>query len=304
METRGRSGQGRRRRRLCAGKTAAQPLNRDDVPPILNEVSSLRKLTIDESNVAGILATYPELLALTVLIAGFVLARLASYSTGVALDAIDRRTARITTSDRHVVTPGLIRFSRGFVFWIVLAFAILLSLRILGAGNVSTLLGQVIEFIPQVLVAFAIIVAGHLLGLIASQVLVRIAPGLSADSLAPRFAYAVIVTVSVVMGLQHLNVDISFVTQLMLIMFAIVGGGLMLAFSLGARQHVANLLARREMGRLRVGDHIEIDGIDGSIVEIHATAVDIATDSGIAPVPAARFAEATIVRKPEGADGA
>lgn len=241
--------------------------------------------------------------SLSVLIAGFILARLASYTIGYLLDAVDRRTAQIATSERNVVTPALIRFSRAFVFWLVLAFAILLSLRILGAGNVSTLLGQLIEFIPQVLVAFAIIVSGHLLGLIARQLLVRVVPGLSADSLAPRFAYAVIVTVAVVMGLQHLDVDISFVTQLMLIMFAIVGGGLMLAFALGARQHVANLLARREMGRLAIGDRVVIEGIEGSIVEIHSTAVDIATADGIATVPAARFAEATVVRKPESPGG-
>jgi preprotein translocase subunit YajC len=236
-------------------------------------------------------------------VAGFVLGRLAGYAIGFLLDAIDRRTARIATTDRSVVTPGLISFSRGFVFWLVQALAILLALRILGAGNVSTLLSRVIDFIPQLLIAFTIIVAGHLLGLIARQVMVRVAPGISEESLAPRLAYGVILTVAIVMGLQHLSVDISFVTQLLLIIFAIVGSGLMLAFALGARQHVANLLARREMSRLAVGDHIVIDGIDGSIVDIHATAIDIATAEGIATVPAARFAEATIVRKTGETDG-
>ena len=55
------------------------------------------------------------------------------------------------------------------------------------------------------------------------------------------------------MGLQHVNVDITFVTQLVLILVGTVSAGLMLAFSLGARRHVANLLARRELSRLAIG---------------------------------------------------
>jgi len=126
----------------------------------------------------------------------------------------------------------------------------------------------------------------------------RLSVGWSAKSAVPRLMYLAIMAVAVVMGLQHVNVDITFVTQLVLILVGTVSAGLMLAFSLGARRHVANLLARRELSRLAIGDRVNIGGVEGNIVDIHNTAVDIATDEGIASVPAARLAEEGFIRIP------
>jgi len=109
--------------------------------------------------------------------------------------------------------------------------------------------------------------------------------------------YGAILIVAIVMGLQHISVDISFVTQLMLIIVAVFGSGLMLAFALGSRQHVENLLARRELSRLAVGDQIRIDDVEGEIIDIDATGVDVATEEGIARVPAARLAKTSVLQK-------
>ena len=70
----------------------------------------------------------------------------------------------------------------------------------------------------------------------------------------------------------------------------------MLAFALGATRHVANLLAHRELSRISVGERIRVDELEGTVVEIHSTAVDIATKDGIATIPAARFAETSVLR--------
>ena len=112
----------------------------------------------------------------------------------------------------------------------------------------------------------------------------------------PRLVYSAILVVAIVMGLQQLQVDISFITRLLLIGFAVTSSGLMLAFALGARQHVANLLARRELARLAINDRVRVDGIEGEIVDIHATGVDIATAEGVARVPAARFADSAFIK--------
>ena len=191
------------------------------------------------------LASRNELIALAILILGVVVARLASLAVGSILELIDRRTARLSTSDKSVVSPRLISASRVVVFWLFVILAASLALRLLGVGGISTMLSGVIEFIPQVLVALTIVVAGHLCGLVASHLVAEFSDDLSTDSIGPRMLHGAIVVVAIVMGLQHLSVDISFVTQLLLILVAIVGGGLMLAFALGASRHVANLLRSR-----------------------------------------------------------
>ena len=253
---------------------------------------------MDDTSASLSLASRPEVVALITLVGGIIIARLASIGVGALLRAIDQQSARLTTTEESLMPPGLVRVSRVFVFWLLVAGSVLLALRVMGIGGLPELLNSALGFMPNLFIAFSIIVAGHLLGLFSAQMLSKLSGGWSAKSAVPRLMYLAIMAVAVVMGLQHVNVDITFVTQLVLILVATVSAGLMLAFSLGARRHVANLLARRELSRLTIGDRVNIGGIEGNIVDIHTTAVDIATEDGIASVPAARFAEEGFVRIP------
>lgn len=240
-----------------------------------------------------------ELIAILILVLGAIIARLASVAAGAVLGFLDRRTARFATTDKSLISPRLISISRAIVFWLIVILAISYSLRMLGVGGLSTMLTAVIVFVPQLLVGFTIVVAGHIAGLLMSHFVANLSEDITTTSLGPRLVYGAIVIVAVVMGLQHVNVDISFITQLMLIVVAIAGGGLMLAFAIGARQHVANLLARRELSRLAVGDRIRVDSVEGEIVDLHATGLDVTTDEGVVSVPAARLAETHVLRRTE-----
>jgi len=252
---------------------------------------------MSETGVLDRIAAYPELAAVIVLILGFIVARLLSMALGQLLAALDRRISLLATSDSSVLTPRFISISRGIVFWIAFVLAVAFALRVLGAGDTTVGLNNaLIKIVPETLIAFAIIVAGHLLGVLISNLVAQLSEDLAADSPGPRLLYGIVLGISIVMALQHIGIDITFVTRLLLIVVAVGGGGLMLAFALGATRHVANLLAHRELSRISVGERIRVDDLEGTVVEIHSTAVDIATEDGIATVPAARFAEASVLR--------
>lgn len=252
---------------------------------------------MDTSVVSNSIAAHPEIFAIALLVLGFILARLAGFAVGHALGGLDRRMARVTTSETSILSPRLIALSRAFVFWLVLILTVALAARILGVGgDTESLNDQFIRFLPQALIAFAIVVASHLAGLLAANILVQLNDAIPADSLGPRLLHGTVVAIGLVMGLQHVGVNITFITQLLLLLVAIAGGGLMLAFALGARRHVANLLARNEVSRVQIGERIRVDDIEGTIVEIHSTAVDVATERGVVSIPAARFARVNVLR--------
>ena len=257
---------------------------------------------MDETSTALGIATRSELVALGILVVGVVLARVASIGVGSLLEFVDRRAARVTMTEQTMLSPGIIRVSRIFLFWLLVALSVLMALRVMGVGGPSAIVNTVLGFTPRVFIAFSIIVAGHLLGLVAAHLLSRLSDDVSPDSIGPRLLHLGILSVAIVMGLQHVNVDISFITRLFLILVGTVSAGLMLAFALGARQHVANLLARRELARLAVGERVRIDGIEGTIVDVHSTGIDVAVDDGIASVPAAKLAESGFVHL-KGSDG-
>lgn len=251
---------------------------------------------MDDSTAISDMAFTTELLALGILIAGFVAARLASLGVGRGLSALDERMSRITTTDSIALSPRLITASRALVFWLVLIFAVAIALNLLGVGGISAALNAVIDFIPQALVAFAIVAAGHLLGLLSRNLVTQLNDDILVDSLGPRLLHGAFIAIAVVMGLQHIDVDITFITQLLLVLVAAIGGGLMLAFALGSRGHVANVIARRELDRYSIGERIRVDGVEGRIVEIYRTGIDISTDEGVISIPAALFAETSVLR--------
>jgi hypothetical protein len=193
--------------------------------------------------------------------------------------------------------------SRAFVFWAAMIIAVVIALRVAGAGDASVGVNNAVaSFVPNALIAVGIVVAGQLVGVIARSLAAELRDDLGEDSPGPRMLHAVIVGIALVLALQHVGINITFVLRLLLIIIAVVGGGLMLAFALGSQRHVANLLANRELGRLAVGDRIRVDDIEGTIVEILSTSVEVATNEGIVTIPSAKFAEVSVLRMREGQD--
>lgn len=249
------------------------------------------------------LDAHTEIVAVIVLIAGTVLARFARVWCARGLTLMDQRLAQHATTSTSALTPPFIeRFSRG-LFWLLVLLTVIAALRILGVGGFSVLADEVVAYVPKVVIALAIVGAGHLIGLVCRGLVSRLGPALPSDSPIPRLVHASVVLIALIMALQQLGIDITFVTQLMIVLLSISVGGLVLAFALGARQHVANLIGRSELARYSVGERIRVDGEEGEILDIHRTGVDLATAEGRVTVPASRFSEQSVVRLEETAGG-
>lgn len=250
------------------------------------------------------LAAHPEVLAVVILILGVLCARLARMGADAGLAFTDRAIARFSTSGSSIISPGLIRFTGIFIFWAVLALAVTLALNVLGIAGLSLLLPLTLQYVPKLIFGLLIIVAGHLLGLLARSFALRFLPDVTPDSALPRLIYALFLLIAIVVGVKQINIDLSFITQLLLIMVAVVGGGLAAAFGLGSRQYVANLLAYREIARLHVGEDIMIDDIQGRVVEVGDTFVAVETADGVVSIPAAWFADRPLRRVEAGDESA
>lgn len=255
-----------------------------------------------ESNpVTSVFIANPEIGALIVILAGAVLARvLASGATRIA-GWLDQRIARYSTSETYGISPTSLGLLRGLVFWLTLAISVVIALRILGVGGFATALDKVLAFVPRLLVGLVIIAVGHLLGTIVSGLAAK-ATSVPGTTLAPRIVYASILTVAVVMGLQQMGIDTSFLTQLLLVFLVVSLGGLTLAFALGAREYVANLIARSELERYSIGDRLQIGKHQGTVLAIRSTGLDLATEAGVVSLPAAQFSREAIIRLADATD--
>ena len=240
--------------------------------------------------------------AVLVMVVGLILARLAERGAKRGIEALDNWMARQSTADATPASATTFALIRGAVFWLVIVAAVFAALRVLGIGEFGVVFDGIAEFVPRLLIALVIVVAGHLLGLLARELLPTISDAFRRDTIVPRLAHLSVLLLSVLIAIQQLGIDISFITQLVLLLLLVTLGGMSLAFALGARTYVANLIARTDLNRFSVGDRIRIDGMEGVIVHIHGTGLDLSTASGIVSIPAAKFSEVPVLRIAEESD--
>jgi hypothetical protein len=91
-----------------------------------------------------------------------------------------------------------------------------------------------------------------------------------------------------------LGIDISFLLVLTGILLGTLLFSVALAFGLGARTMVSNIISCHYIRSIyRIGNVVEIDGIKGNIIEITGAFVVIETENGQVTVPAKSFSQTT-----------
>lgn len=240
------------------------------------------------------LGEHPEFIAVLIVIAGWLIARLVRQAIKASIPWINRKAARWGSDSGALISPAFSRALQLVAFWGVLLTSVVAALYLMGGGGLADALDRLLGVVPQILVALGILAAGHLLGLLARSLLLKYSTGKDRAGL-PLIAYGVVIGTAAVTALQQLGLDVSFLTHILLVIVTVFLAGLALAFALGARALVANLAAQGEIQRYKAGDQLRVDDVEGTVVEIHRTGVVLSTAKGLAAVPAAKFATSTVI---------
>jgi hypothetical protein len=180
------------------------------------------------------------------------------------------------------------------LYWIILFFFLTAATEVLGLPVVTTWLSGVAIYLPKALVAILIGAVGVIAGLILRDIVTSAAEsaGIHYSAALGSFAYHAILLVTLFVGVQQLGVNIRFLTILMAILLSGLFLGFALAFGLGARTAVSNILASHYLQRMyREGHTVRIDGMEGKITRITPVSVILETQEGRASVPAKKFDE-------------
>lgn len=180
------------------------------------------------------------------------------------------------------------------VFWAVLLFFIATAADALGIELLSAVVTSLSLFVPRVFAAVLILIAGLVLGNLARSAVSATASGagrtfsLGVGQIA-RFA---IVTAAVLIAIGELGVDIAILTAIFSVSLAALLGGFALAFGLGARTAISNIIGSHYVRQsYEIGQRVRIGGIEGTIAELTATAVVLDSVDGRINVPASQFGE-------------
>ncbi len=168
----------------------------------------------------------------------------------------------------------------------------------IGVPVVSNWLSSLAAYLPQAFAAAAILLLGLLFGHLLRVVVLSAAAGAGlpyARALA-QVAQVAVVLVAAVVAIEELGVEVTFLIVVTATVLAAVLGGAALAFGLGARTDVGNMVACHYLMRTyKVGHVVRIGGHEGRIVAIMPTAVILDTDEGRVHMPASEFSRSPSV---------
>lgn len=237
----------------------------------------------------------PNLLAgIALLLVGWLLASLLRRLAARGAVGLARWLPRLLPS---AVAPGRWqglspRLVGGLVFWVVMLIFLAAATQVLGLSLFALWLEQAAAYLPVLIAAALILVIGLILSQLARTAVIAAVGDLEYRMLLGYGVQAAIVVTVVVVGLDLMGLDITLLVVVAATLVGALAGALALAFGLGARTQVSNLLAARDMRqRFRPGDTICVGETEGRIVEIAARAIVIETEKGHVYLPAKLFSE-------------
>jgi hypothetical protein len=199
-------------------------------------------------------------------------------------------------ADAEKASQSSARWVGSAVFWITILVFLMAAANTLDLRLLTTGLERIVGYVPNLIVGALTLVVGFALGNMARN---AVATALRSGTpqqreLLPVGAKVLIVGISGVIAAGQVGIDNTvLVTILTVIVGAALAGGA-LAFGLGARTLVSNLIGSRDMRReCRVGEIIRIGSVEGRILQLGQTAAVLETGEGRLTVPAKLFLEQT-----------
>lgn len=242
--------------------------------------------------------------ALLLLLAGWLIARLlrsvAIRLAGGLNAALGRIGAWSGTRRRLALAPGARALIGNVVFWVVILLFIAMAARVARLELFTTWLDRIVAYLPTLLAGGLILLAGYFVSTVVRDLVVAAlqSAGSTHSEFLGRVTQTAIFLAAIVIGLDQIGIDITFLTILFSILIGGVLASLSLAYGLGARVLVANLLGARYLRRLlEPGQVARISGIEGQVLELTPTSVILATDDGRISIPAKLFQEEAVLIK-------
>lgn len=268
----------------------------DDAPGWLSEPAVSGAHALNE-----IAAFLPHLVTAVALgLLGWLAARVARVLVRRLGTAINRIVAQLPFrhSGLFSLSPTAVRVLGDFAFWLV-AFLFLVGVAsVLELTMVSDWLARLAGFLPAVLAGGLIIVIGIAASILLGQLSAAAAApaGPVRSHLLGRTVQVTVLAVAIVLGVGQTGLDMTLPVALIIVLAGSVGGALTLAFALGARDLVRDLIGAHGMQQhCELHQRVRIDDIEGEIVDLTATGVILATPEGRVLVPGRVFHERAIV---------
>lgn len=181
-----------------------------------------------------------------------------------------------------------------FIYWLIFLMFAAAAIELLGLPVVSRVAERLATYLPSALTGLAIVFLGVVVASLAGGLAAAAAAssGVRYAGAVGRTVQALLVVLAILVGLEQVGVHGELIAILLAVVFGVVLAGGALAFGLGARTAVSNILGAYYVSQsYRVGQTVRLGDIEGRIIRTTSTAVILDTRNGQVQMPASLFSE-------------
>lgn len=190
------------------------------------------------------------LLVIIILIIGWILARLIRYGAikilnTLKVDDLSKRVELESLMTKGGISITLSELIGGICYWIILLMTFVVALNAAGLTIAADLLQQITLFIPKIISAIFVLIAGMFLSVIVRNLIKAAATnaGIDQANFLSKIAEVVIMIFAIVMALEQIGIGTSIIQMAISITLASLGLGFALAFGLGCKDLVGKATA-------------------------------------------------------------
>ncbi|GAB5382243.1 MAG: hypothetical protein Alis3KO_37020 [Aliiglaciecola sp.] len=252
-----------------------------------------------EQLVGYLVAYVPQIIgALVLLLIGWLIAflfgRLTLTLVSFTGKLLNRAGNALSLNKSVSIKPQHAKIISRTVFWLIMIFFFAASLSSLGIEFIATWLRELLGYLPNVLAGIVIVVGGFLIGNVAKTMAEAAASstGIKYSTRIGILTKWMIVGIAIVVGIEQLGMNIQFITTLIIVEVAIFSFGIALAYGLGSKELVKNLVGSRQAGKhLHIGEYIQIGEYRGKVLGFLQTSLELETENGRVLIPAKIYNE-------------
>ncbi len=167
--------------------------------------------------------------------------------------------------------------------WMLILIFLMVGAEIFGIKAISDGLAKFFGFLPKLITALIIFAGGAYLGTLVKNSILKLfsSIGMSGGKVIGNFVFFIIIIFFSITALEQAEIDTTIIRQNV----TLILGSMLLAFSisfgLGAKEAVTRLLfgyySKKNIG---IGAKVNIDGVEGIVVDIDNICITIANEKG------------------------
>jgi|GEM_PF-266045 len=244
----------------------------------------------------GLIKLVPNVLsAIFIVVVGWLLARMIRSFIIRGVHALDRFLRKYTSQQASrplLVEERSVKAIGAVFYWATILLFLTAATEVMGMGVFTEWLSGIMNHLPAVIAGILILLAGFVFSLMVKDLVTAAATSahVAYAGLLGQTVQILIFSTALVVGIDQMGINITFLIIILAVTLGMILGGLALAFGLGAKNVVNNVLSAHYVRQTyQIGDTVEFAGVKGRIVHINNVGIVVEHERGQTHIPTALF---------------